>query len=66
MSSAASNEVPLSKSTRERLERMALSMGMTGDEFASAYVEAVADAIVKASQGVTATPSNVVPFPRKR
>ncbi|MNN12461.1 hypothetical protein D3C81_1254550 [compost metagenome] len=66
MSSAAGNEAPLSKSTQERLERVALSVGMTGDELASTFVAAIADAIVKASRKAQPPPENVIPFQKKR
>ena len=66
MSSAAGNDAQLSKGTQERLERVALSVGMTGDQLASTFVAAIADAIVKASKEAQPPPGNVIPFPLRR
>jgi hypothetical protein len=66
MPGAAGNEVGLSRGTRERLDRMALAVGMTGDELASTFVVAVATAIVEASRSGAGPASNVIPFPLKR
>lgn len=66
MPSAVENEVNLSGGNRERLDRMALAMGMTGDELTSALVDAALPGIVRAVLAMRDPVSNVVPFASKR
>lgn len=66
MPSAVENEVDLRKGSRERLDRMAKAMGMTGDELSSALVDAALPGIVRAVLAMKTPASNVIPFAPKR